>query len=75
MHHRDHQSIGSQGADELAHVQVAVAVDRKEGHIQAGTLQVLAHVQYGRMLDRRRDDVTPIRTGFDHTLDGHVVAL
>ena len=65
----------SQGADELADVEISLAVDGQERHPVAVVLQLLAHAEHRRVLDRRSDDVAAAAVGRRHAVDRRVVAL
>ena len=60
VHDAHQQRFGAQGADELADVEIAVAVDVQPGDAAAVALEILADLQHGRVLDRRGDDVPPV---------------
>ena len=52
VHDAHQQRLGTQGADELADVEIAVAVDVQPGDAAAVALEILADLQHGRVLDR-----------------------
>ena len=72
---RDQKRVGPQGADELAEVEVAAAVDPQEGHLVAAPLKILADFEHGRMFDRRGDDMAAVGIGLGRAEDRRVVAL
>ena len=75
VHDRNQQGLRRQGADELADVEVSLAIDAQEGHVITVPLQILADFENGRMLDDGGDDMPPVRVRAGGAHDGRVVAL
>ena len=71
----DQQRIAPQGANEIAHVEITLAIDAEIGHLVAVAFEILADFENGRMLDGRGDDVTALRVGGDGAEDRGVVAF
>src|SRR5581483_2953615 len=76
VHDRGERGLIGDSLFQFTRVNASILVNRQVGHSKAETLQVLAGVEDGMMLDRRGDDVLALLLGSEgHALDRQIIAL
>ena len=67
--------VGSQRADKLPHIQVAVAIYAQKSNLVTVPLKFIAYLQHGRMFHGGRYNVATVRIGFGSAKNSRIVAF